>query len=147
MRHSSMRVSGRRIGCHQNCLNRAANRNRRSRLTEPDAYIVAVTLEPDDVLRALAEPHRRAILRLVARTELAAGDIAAAFDVTRPAISQHLTVLRTVGLLHERREGARRLYRTRPEGLDGLRALLDDLGRPGTPGPSDAGAPPRQRSG
>jgi len=147
MRHSSMRVSGRRIGRHQNCLNRAANRNRRSRLTEPDAYIVAVTLEPDDVLRALAEPHRRAILRLVARTELAAGDIAAAFDVTRPAISQHLTVLRTVGLLHERREGARRLYRTRPEGLDGLRALLDDLGRPGAPGPSDAGAPPRQRSG
>ena len=107
---------------------------------------VAMTPEPDDVLRALAQPHRRAILRLVARTELAAGDIAAAFDVTRPAISQHLTVLRSAGLLQERREGARRLYRTRPEGLEGLRALLDDLGQPPTPEPG-VGAPPRQRSG
>jgi DNA-binding transcriptional ArsR family regulator len=123
------------------------NRNRRSRLTKRGAYIAGVTLEPDDVLRALVEPHRRAILRLVARTELAAGEIAAAFDVTRPAISQHLTVLRTVGLLHERREGARRLYRTRPEGLDGLRALLDDLGQQATPGQPGASAPPRQRSG
>jgi DNA-binding transcriptional ArsR family regulator len=136
-----------RIRRHQNCLNIAVNRNRRSRLTKRSAYVVAVNLEPDDVLRALAEPHRRAILRLVARAELAAGEIAAAFDVTRPAISQHLTVLRTVGLLHERREGARRLYRARPEGLDGLRALLDDLGQPATPAPSDVGAPPRQRSG
>jgi DNA-binding transcriptional ArsR family regulator len=147
MRHSSMGPRRPRIGRHQNCLNIAVTRNRRSRLTKRSAYIVAVTLEPDDVLRALAEPHRRAILRLVARTELAAGEIAAAFDVTRPAISQHLTVLRTVGLLHERREGARRLYRTRPEGLDALRALLDDLGHPATPGPPDIGAPPRQRSG
>ena len=59
--------------------------------------------------------------------ELAAGEIAAAFDVTRPAISQHLTVLRTAGLLHERRDGTRRLYRTRTEGLTRLRALLDEL--------------------
>ncbi len=69
-------------------------------------------------------------MRLVARGELTAGDIAAAFDVTRPAISQHLTVLRSVGLLRERREGSRRLYRTRPEALGGLRALLDELGVP-----------------
>jgi DNA-binding transcriptional ArsR family regulator len=81
----------------------------------------------DEVLKALAEPRRREILRLVAHDELAAGEIAAAFDVTRTAISQHLTVLRTAGLVVERRDGTRRLYRARPEGLAGLRAFLDDM--------------------
>jgi DNA-binding transcriptional ArsR family regulator len=81
----------------------------------------------DDALRAIAEPRRRAILRLVASREMAAGDIARHFDVTRPAISQHLTVLREVGLLSERREGTRRLYRARPQALDELRAFLEDL--------------------
>jgi DNA-binding transcriptional ArsR family regulator len=92
--------------------------------TEPSAG----AQDPDDeVLRALAEPRRRAILRLVAADELAAGEIAAAFDVTRPAISQHLTVLKAAGLVAERREGTRRLYRARPEGLAGVRELLDEL--------------------
>jgi DNA-binding transcriptional ArsR family regulator len=77
------------------------------------------------VLRAIAEPRRREILRLVAPGEMAAGEIAAAFDVTRTAISQHLTVLRNAGLITERREGTRRLYRARPEGLAGLREFLD----------------------
>ena len=83
--------------------------------------------DADDALRALAEPRRRAILRLVAHEELAAGEIAAAFEVTRPAVSQHLTVLKQAGLLTERREGTRRLYRARPEGLAQLRRLLDDI--------------------
>jgi DNA-binding transcriptional ArsR family regulator len=81
----------------------------------------------DDALRALAEPRRRAILRLVAADELAAGEIAAAFDVTRTAISQHLTVLREAGLVSERRAGTRRFYRARPEGLAGLREFLDSM--------------------
>ncbi len=81
----------------------------------------------DQALRALAEPRRRAILRLVAHDELPAGEIAAAFDVTRTAISQHLTVLRHAGLLTERRDGTRRLYRARPEGLAGLQKFLDDM--------------------
>jgi DNA-binding transcriptional ArsR family regulator len=81
----------------------------------------------DEALRALAEPRRRAILRLVARDELAAGEIAATFDVTRTAVSQHLTVLRNAGLLSERRVGTRRLYRARPDGLAGLREFLDDM--------------------
>jgi DNA-binding transcriptional ArsR family regulator len=81
----------------------------------------------DETLRALAEPRRRAILRLVASDELPAGEIAAAFDVTRTAISQHLTVLKNAGLLAERREGTRRLYRARPEGLAGLRQFLDEM--------------------
>jgi len=82
---------------------------------------------PDDALRALAEPRRRAILELVARDELAAGEIAAAFDVTRTAVSQHVAVLKNAGLLTERRDGTRRLYRARPEGLDGVRKLLDGM--------------------
>ncbi len=81
----------------------------------------------DDVLRAIAEPRRREILRLVARDELAAGEIASAFDITRPAVSQHLTVLKNAGLLTERRDGTRRLYRARPEGLAELREFLDDM--------------------
>ncbi|HEX3786793.1 MAG TPA: metalloregulator ArsR/SmtB family transcription factor [Pseudonocardiaceae bacterium] len=81
----------------------------------------------DEALRALAGPRRREILRLVARQELAAGEIAAAFDVTRTAISQHLTVLKNAGLLTERRAGTRRLYRARPQGLAGLRSFLDDM--------------------
>jgi DNA-binding transcriptional ArsR family regulator len=84
-------------------------------------------LETDAALRALAEPRRRAILRLVARDELAAGQIAAAFEVTRTAVSQHLTVLKNAGLLTERREGTRRLYRARPEGLTGLSQFLAEM--------------------
>ena len=76
-------------------------------------------------LRAIAEPRRREILRLVWDAELPAGAIAAHFEVTRPAISQHLRVLRDAGLVAERREGTRRLYRTRPERLAELRELLD----------------------
>jgi DNA-binding transcriptional ArsR family regulator len=81
----------------------------------------------DDAMRALVEPRRRAILRLVAHQELAAGEIAAAFDVNRTTVSQHLTVLKGAGLLSERRDGTRRIYRARPEGLAGLRAYLDDI--------------------
>jgi DNA-binding transcriptional ArsR family regulator len=81
----------------------------------------------DGAMRALVEPRRRAILRLVAHQELAAGEIAAAFDVNRTTVSQHLTVLKGAGLLAERREGTRRIYRARPEGLEGLRAYLDDI--------------------
>jgi len=81
----------------------------------------------DEALRALAEPRRRAILRLVAHTELAAGEIAGCFEVTRTAVSQHLTVLKNAGLLTERKVATRRLYRARPEGLAGLREFLDQM--------------------
>jgi DNA-binding transcriptional ArsR family regulator len=79
----------------------------------------------DLALQAIAEPRRRAILSLLADRELAAGEIASRFDVTRPAISQHLAVLRTAGLVTERRDGTRRLYRARPDGLREVRAWLD----------------------
>src|SRR5262250_3375018 len=83
--------------------------------------------ETDEALRAIAEPRRRKILQLVAHEELAAGEIAGAFDITRTAVSQHLTVLKNAGLLSERRDGTRRLYRARAEGLAGLREFLDDM--------------------
>jgi DNA-binding transcriptional ArsR family regulator len=75
--------------------------------------------------RAVSDPRRRRILELVHESELTAGEIAAEFEVTRPAISQHLTVLKQAGLVAERRDGTRRLYRARPEGLAGLREFVE----------------------
>ena len=81
----------------------------------------------DAALRALAEPRRRAIVRLVWSRELAATDIADRFpDVTRPAISQHLAVLKDANLVTERRDGTRRLYRANPDTVAELRSFLDD---------------------
>ena len=79
----------------------------------------------EGAIRAIAEPRRREILRLVWDAERPAGEIAAHFDVSRPAISQHLRVLKDAGLLQERRVGTRRLYRARPEGLADLREYLE----------------------
>ena len=79
------------------------------------------------MIEAIAEPRRREILRLVNDEEMTAGRIAAHFDVTRQAISQHLRVLHGARLVSERRDGTRRLYRVRPEGLIELRAFLDDF--------------------
>jgi DNA-binding transcriptional ArsR family regulator len=76
-------------------------------------------------LKAIAEPSRRRILTLVRDDELSAGEIAARFDVTRQAVSQHLGVLKEAGLVDERRNGTRRLYRVRPEGLTEIRAFLE----------------------
>jgi DNA-binding transcriptional ArsR family regulator len=78
-----------------------------------------------EVAKAISTQRRREILSLIREREMGAGQIADRFDVSRPAISQHLTVLREAGLVEERREGTRRLYRARPEGLAGLREFLD----------------------
>lgn len=83
--------------------------------------------EVDRVARAIAEPRRREILVLVRDAEMSAGEIAAGFDVSRPAISQHLAVLREAGLLSERRDGTRRLYRAQPQALGGLREFLNEF--------------------
>ena len=78
-------------------------------------------------LKAIAGPRRRQILSLVRDGELSAGEIAAQFDVTRPAVSQDLTLLKEAGLVTERRNGARRLYRVRPEGLAPIKAFLEEF--------------------
>ena len=81
----------------------------------------------DAALKALAEPRRREILRLVWRQEMAATDIADHFhDVTRSAISQHLGVLKSANLVTERRDGTRRLYRAQQDEIKKLRRFLDD---------------------
>jgi DNA-binding transcriptional ArsR family regulator len=81
----------------------------------------------ETALRALSDPGRRRILTIVRDEEHSAGEIAAEFTVSWPAVSQHLRVLKEAGLVTERREGTRRLYRARPEGLDDVRAFLDEF--------------------
>ncbi len=76
-------------------------------------------------LKAIAEPHRRRILRLVWNAERPAGEIAAQFEVSHAAISQHLRVLKEAGLVEERRDGRRRLYRVRMDSIEELRAGLE----------------------
>jgi DNA-binding transcriptional ArsR family regulator len=76
-----------------------------------------------EVFEAVAQPKRREILRMLAVGELSATQIASRFDVTQPAISQHLKVLKDAGLVNERREGTKRILSVRPEGL----AELDDF--------------------
>jgi DNA-binding transcriptional ArsR family regulator len=76
-------------------------------------------------LKALSDPGRRRILTLVRDEERSAGEIASVFTVSWPAVSQHLRVLREAGLVTERRDGAKRLYRARPEGLSEVRDFLD----------------------
>ncbi len=66
-------------------------------------------------------------MRVIGGDELAAGEVAQHFSLTRPAISQHLRILKDAGLLAERRDGTRRLYRVRPETLDGLRDFLSEF--------------------
>ncbi|MBA3384384.1 MAG: winged helix-turn-helix transcriptional regulator [Actinobacteria bacterium] len=85
------------------------------------------TKRVEAALKAIAAPRRRQILTLVRDGELSAGEIAAQFDVTRPAVSQDLTLLKEAGLVTERRNGARRLYRVRPEGLAPLKAFLEEF--------------------
>src|SRR2546427_13227804 len=78
-------------------------------------------------LKAIAAPRRRQILTLVRDGELSAGEIAGHFDITRPAVSQHLNVLKEAGLVGERRKGPRRPYRARPEGLAGAKGVLEGV--------------------
>lgn len=76
---------------------------------------------------ALAEPHRRSVLRLVAGREHTVGELAGALAARQSAVSQHLKVLRDAGLVEARPEGNRRLYRGRPEGLEPLYAFVGSL--------------------
>ena len=81
----------------------------------------------ETVLKAIAEPRRQEILRLLWQRERAAGEVAAHFDISRPAISKHLRILKQAGLLEERRAGTQRLYRARPERLADARRFLESF--------------------
>lgn len=80
-----------------------------------------------DGLQVVAEPRRRAILQLVWSRELSAGDIAGHFDVSFPAVSQHLGVLRDAGFVAVRREGRTRLYSADLKALGPLRPMLEKM--------------------
>ena len=76
---------------------------------------------------ALGDPTRRAIFEQLRRGPRAVGEIASELPVSRPAVSQHLRVLKDAGLVTERRDGTRRLYRLDPDGLGELRDYFDDF--------------------
>jgi DNA-binding transcriptional ArsR family regulator len=82
-----------------------------------------------DAAHAIADPTRRRLLELVRDREVAAGELAASFAVSRPAVSRHLRVLREAGLVRERRVGRSRLYRADPEPLEELRRWLETYWR------------------
>ncbi|HVR34140.1 MAG TPA: metalloregulator ArsR/SmtB family transcription factor [Acidimicrobiia bacterium] len=80
-------------------------------------------------LAAVASERRRHMLRLLWQTERSAGDLAAEFDVSWPAISQHLRVLKDAGLIRERRDGRHRIYTADPDTLGPLEAVLTAMWR------------------
>ena len=104
-------------------------------------------MNPDAALKALAEPHRRAILTLVARYPRPVGDIASHLDITPQAVSRHLKVLHEAWLVDERRDGTRHLFVVNPSGFSAVQDFLagfwaEHLGRlstalqePGGPAP------------
>src|SRR5919199_2619381 len=80
-----------------------------------------------EAIAALADPTRRAVFERLRGGPLAVGEIARDLPVSRPAVSQHLRVLKEAGLVTERREGTRRLYRIDPDGLAAIRDYFDDF--------------------
>ena len=84
-------------------------------------------MNPDTALKALAEPHRRAILQLVSHDARSVGDIASHLDITPQAVSQHLKVLHDAGLVDQRREGTRHLFLVTPGGFSAVQEFLADF--------------------
>jgi DNA-binding transcriptional ArsR family regulator len=81
----------------------------------------------DAGLGLLGDPTRRAIFELLARRPRAVGELATELPISRPAVSQHLKVLKDAGLVVDRAEGTRRVYRLNPDGVAALRAYLDRI--------------------
>jgi DNA-binding transcriptional ArsR family regulator len=81
----------------------------------------------EEGISALADPTRRAVFERLAEGPVSVGEIAKSLPVSRPAVSQHLRVLREAGLVTERREGTRRLYRLDPAGLTALRGYFEEF--------------------
>lgn len=80
-----------------------------------------------DAMDALGDPTRRTIFERLRGGPQAVGELASGLPVSRPAVSQHLRVLKDAGLVSERREGTRRIYRLDPNGLAGVRAYFDEF--------------------
>jgi DNA-binding transcriptional ArsR family regulator len=108
-----------------------------------------------ETLAAIADPRRRLVLERLRAGPLAVGQLAQGFDVTRPAVSQHLRVLERAGLVRARREGTRRIYAIDGRGLQELRRYLDRFwddvltafaGDAVRPGAASAAQTPRTRA-
>jgi DNA-binding transcriptional ArsR family regulator len=89
------------------------------------AYALADPARAPDVLVALGDPTRRLVFERLATRAQSVGELAAGLPVSRPAVSQHLKVLKEAGLVSDRAAGNRRIYRMDPRGLEDLRAYLD----------------------
>lgn len=87
----------------------------------------AVTLSGMDVFSAVADPARREVMSALARGDLSAGEVAALFPISRPAVSRHLRVLREAGLVRDELVGRRRVYRLDVDGLAPIKAWLATL--------------------
>ncbi|MFN8075433.1 MAG: metalloregulator ArsR/SmtB family transcription factor [Kineosporiaceae bacterium] len=87
------------------------------------------TTDPAEVLTALADPTRRLVLELLAQEPCTVGELAARLPVSRPAVSQHLKVLKEVGLVADEAQGTRRRYSVAPEGVQALRDYAEQLWR------------------
>ena len=84
-------------------------------------------MNAEAAIKALAEPNRVEILRLTRDQPRSVGEIAAHFDISLQAVSQHLQVLREAGLVSEERDGARRLYSVQADGLQAVREFVEGL--------------------
>jgi DNA-binding transcriptional ArsR family regulator len=93
--------------------------------SEVSLYLPFVQTYEVDGWTALGDPTRRAIFERIADRPRAVGELAGELPVSRPAVSQHLKVLKNAGLVMDRADGTRRIYRLRPDGLGALRADLD----------------------
>ena len=100
------------------------------------------TYRSDEAWTALGDPSRRAIVERLAEGPRAVGELADELPISRPAVSQHLRVLKDAGLVAERADGTRRIYRLNPAGVAALRDQLDTFWNRALAGYQDAVAPP-----
>jgi DNA-binding transcriptional ArsR family regulator len=82
---------------------------------------------PGDPFDALGDPNRRAIVELLGRRDRSVRELADELPISRPAVSRHLRVLKDAGLVTDRAEGTRRLYRLHDEGIDAVRGYLEQV--------------------
>jgi DNA-binding transcriptional ArsR family regulator len=86
-----------------------------------------VSFQPDALVDALGDPSRRAILTMLCERPASVTALASALPVSRPAVSQHLRVLKDVGLVQDRAQGTRRIYTVQPDALAAIRSYFDDF--------------------
>jgi DNA-binding transcriptional ArsR family regulator len=104
------------------------------------------TYQAGDALGALGDPTRRAIVECLADRPRAVGELADELPVSRPAVSQHLKVLKNAGLVSERADGTRRIYRLNPAGVAALRDQLETFWNRALAGYQDAAEEPEEES-